>query len=71
MADAFSLIPPEYASSDGFWIGRLSTAQGEAARMIANHDPKAAQKYLTETLAAFVASPVPSEELRRGLRGYL
>ena len=53
------------------WLGRWSAAAGEATRMIENHDPKGARRYLQATLAEFIASPVPAEETRKLLRGYL
>jgi hypothetical protein len=39
--------------------------------MIENHDPRGAKRYLRATLADFIASPVPAEETRKLLRGYL
>jgi hypothetical protein len=68
--DAFNLIPESYVRSDAFWLGRLSTAIGIAAENVKTN-PAAAQKDLRATLAEFIASSVPSEELRQGLRGYL
>jgi hypothetical protein len=57
--------------TEGFWVGRLGAACGEASRMIENSDPKAARRYLQSTLADFIASPVPQEETRKLLRPYL
>jgi hypothetical protein len=39
--------------------------------MIENHDERGAKRYLRATLADFIASPVPAEETRKLLRGYL
>jgi hypothetical protein len=39
--------------------------------MIEQHNEKAARRYLQATLAEFIASPVPAEETRKLLRGYL
>jgi hypothetical protein len=63
--DALSLIPME--RTDGYWIGRLSVAVGYGTE----HTDKHAREVLRECLAEFIASPVPSEELRKALRGYL
>ena len=54
-----------------FWSARFAATAGEAAKMIENHDAKAARRYLQSTLAEFIASPVPAEETRRMLRPYL
>ena len=54
-----------------FWSARLAASAGEAARMIANRDAHGARRYLQSTLAEFIASPVPAEETRKALRGYL
>jgi hypothetical protein len=54
-----------------FWSARFAAATGEAARMIEQHNEKAARRYLQSTLAEFIASPVPAEETRRLLRPYL
>ena len=70
MADAFALIgPPEH--SDGYWIGYLSTAIGEAADDIDNRNHVFACNILRRTLREFLDSPVPSSELRAGLRRYV
>lgn len=53
------------------WLGKLSATVGIAAEDIAQGEPKVARSQLRSTLAAFIASPVPSEELREMLRGYL
>ena len=53
------------------WLGRFGAVCGEATRMIENHDPNGAKRYLQSTLAEFIASPVPAEETRQLLRPYL
>jgi hypothetical protein len=58
------LIPTE-----GFWLGRLSAHIGEAINP--DRNPKAVRAELKAALAEFIASPVPSEELRVILRRYL
>lgn len=55
--------------TDGFWLGRLSAAIGEAVHP--KRDPQHVREELRLTLAEFIASPVPSEELRVILRKYL
>lgn len=55
--------------TDGFWLGRLSAAIGEAVHP--KRDPQHVREELRSTLAEFIASPVPSEELRCILRRYL
>jgi len=75
--DAFRLIPPDEARAmerdypDAFWSGKLSATLGIAIEAIDQQDPKRARKDLRSTLAQFIASPVPSEELRGYLRPYL
>lgn len=59
----------ELERSDPFWLGRLSAAIGEAVHP--KRDPEHVREDLRQTLAAFIASPVPSEELRVILRKYL
>lgn len=39
--------------------------------LIEQKDSGAARRYLQSTLAEFIASPVPAEETRKLLRGYL
>lgn len=58
---------PQTQAHPHFWLGFLTTAMGEAARM----DTKESQTFLRKRLAEFVASPAPSEELREQLRRYL
>lgn len=65
--DALSLIPQAFQEHPSFWLGSLSAALGEVARM----PEKEAQRYCRSKVAEFIASPVPSEELREALRGYL
>lgn len=69
--DAFSLLPSEMARTDAYWVGRMSATLGIAAESIDNSNPKGARRELRSVLAEFIASPVPSEELREMLRGYL
>ena len=57
--------------TDGFWLGRLSAAIGEASKRLPDAHPKDVRADLRSTLAEFIASPVPSEELREILRTYL
>jgi hypothetical protein len=57
-------------ASAHFWIGQLSTTVAIASQTVRDQ-PKAAQKDLRSCLAEFIASPVPSEELREILRPYL
>ncbi len=57
--------------TDAFWLGRLGAVLGESSRMIEQSDTKGARRYLQSTLAEFIASPVPAEETRKLLRGYL
>jgi hypothetical protein len=64
--DAFQLVPMEHA--DAFWVGRLSACIGEASERTTE---KHVRDDLRDCLAQFIASPVPSEELRRLLRPYL
>ena len=68
--DAFKLIP-EAARSDAYWTGSLSTTIAIAAQYLDHRDHRGAKKLLRSQLAEFIASPVPSEELRVILRGYL
>lgn len=56
--------------SPHYWLGALSTSAGIAAQTV-TQQPKTAQKDLQKCLAEFIASPVPSEELREILRRYL
>jgi hypothetical protein len=49
----------------------MSATLGIAAESIDNSNPKGARRELRSVLAEFIASPVPSEELREELRGYL
>ncbi len=54
--------------TEGFWLGRLGATVGYAAKEM----PKGHQREVVkEALAEFIASPVPSEELRKMLRIYL
>jgi hypothetical protein len=53
------------------WVGRLSAGMGEALDALRDRDPKRAQRELRTTLARFIASDVPAEELRTILRHYL
>ncbi len=58
----------EYEKSAHYWNGRLGATVGYAAKEM----PKGHQREVVkETLAEFIASPVPSEELRAMLRTYL
>ena len=59
-----------YSHTDGFWLGRLSAAIGEAVKM-STTDPRWTQRYLRETLREYVSSPVPAPEVRESLRKYL
>ncbi len=59
-----------YIHTDGFWLGRLSAAIGEAAQM-STLDPKWTQAYLRDTLREYIASPVPAPEVRESLRRYV
>lgn len=69
--DAFSLIPSEMVKTDPYWVGTFAAVAGEASQAIDESDPKRARRLLRSTLAEFIASPVPNEELRQMLRGYL
>jgi hypothetical protein len=69
--DAFNLIPSEMVKTDPYWLGSFAAVAGIAAQAIDEHDPKRARRLLRSTLAEFIASPVPNEELRSMLRGYL
>ena len=66
MADVFALIEP-YSDTDGYWLGRFSTLLGEAAK---DADGFWRGQFRT-TIREFVASPVPSDELKQSLREYL
>jgi hypothetical protein len=57
-----------YVHTDGFWLGRLSACVGESA--VRTQD-KRVREDLRACLSEFIASPVPSEELRNILRRYL
>ena len=66
--DALRLIKHEHAHTDGYWMGALSMRIAISAQTLGKHE---VGHELRETLAQFIASPVPSEELRGMLRGYL
>jgi hypothetical protein len=68
--DALKLIP-EMTRSDPYWVGTFAATIGIAAQAIDQGMPKEARRMLREALADFIASPLPSEELRVTLRGYL
>ena len=57
-----------YSHTDGFWLGRLSGCLGESA--VRTQD-KRVREDLRNCLSEFIASPVPSPELREMLRPYL
>ena len=59
-----------YVHTDGFWLGRLSAAIGEAAAE-AERNPKWVRSYLHATLKEYIASPVPAPEVRESLRRYV
>lgn len=59
------------ARTEPFWTGKMSATIGIAIEAIGQSDPKRARKDLRSTLAEFIASPVPSDELRGLLRPYL
>lgn len=69
--DACSLTRSEMARTDAYWVGQMSATLAIAAESIDNHNPKGARRELRSVLAEFIASPVPSDELRDMLRGYL
>lgn len=56
--------------SPHYWLGALSTTVGIAAQTV-TQKPTAAQKDLQACLREFLASPVPSDELRAILRQYV
>lgn len=60
-----------YQRSDGYWLGRMSCVLGIAAQYIDEGAEKEARKHLRSTLAEFIASPVPCEEVRESLRRYM
>ncbi len=54
--------------TDGFWRGRMAATIGEASTRVKEKDVR---DDLRACLSEFIASPVPSEELRKMLRPYL
>lgn len=57
-----------FVHTDGFWLGRLSACVGESAVRVTD---RGVREDLRACLSEFIASPVPSEELRQLLRPYL
>ena len=62
---------PTIDQTDGYWLGRMSAVLGIAAQYLDEGREKDARRHLRSTLAAYIASPVPCEEVREDLRKYL
>jgi len=69
--DALALIETPLEHTDGYWLGRLTMSMAYAQDYIDGGHADVARVVLRENLLACLASPLPSEELKKRLRGHL